>query len=417
MSYRRIWFWWTAGAVGLFLVGAASGFVFGVQEASLVGGLQTPGNVAEGSPAAVDFSPFWKAWSVINEKYLPTASSSRTVNDEDKVWGAIGGLVDSLGDPYSVFLPPEDNKFFQEEIQGDFGGVGLEIGVRDDRLTVIAPLPNTPAKRAGILAGDQIIQIGETIFPAANIEKAIRLIRGEPGTTVQLTIKRRDVDQPLEFLLKREKIQVPTVNYQTVGGDVFLIRLFNFGATADTLFRGAMQQFKGSGLHKMVLDLRGNPGGYLDVATDIASWFLPEDAVVAIEDRGDEKSTRLYRSRGYYSFGPNLRLMVLVDGGSASASEILAGALSEHGIATLMGEQTFGKGSVQELVEISDDTSLKITVARWLTPKGVSISPDGLKPEMIVPAATSTAPGSRLETEGDLLNDLPLQAALKILKN
>lgn len=413
MNRGLVWLLRIFLAVIFVLVGGLAGFVVGVNQGTIVTDLSELKNIDRDRPEAVDFSPFWKAWAIINEKYLAVSTSTEAAKTEDKIWGAIDGLVKSLGDPYSVFLPPDDNELFQEEIRGDFGGVGMEIGVRNEWLTVIAPLPNTPAKRAGILAGDQIIQIDDAVVVDTNVEKAIKLIRGPSGSQVRLTIKRENESRPLQFVLIREQIQVPTIDRQIVAGDVFLIRLYNFGATADQLFRQAIAEFKSRGLHKLVIDLRGNPGGYLDVAVDIASWFLPEGTVVAIEDHGDDIPSRFYKSRGYYNFGPNLQLIVLVDGGSASASEILAGALSEHRVATLVGETTFGKGSVQELIGVTDDTALKITVARWLTPKGVSIAPDGLKPDVTVTLATSTAGLSKL----DISSDTQLQAALKILES
>ncbi|MCR4306813.1 MAG: S41 family peptidase, partial [Candidatus Yonathbacteria bacterium] len=346
---------------------------------------------------AVDFGPFWKVWNLINEKYV----SSDGPTDQEKVWGAISGLVGSLDDPYSVFLPPEEAAMFQSDISGEFQGVGMEIGVRDNIPTVIAPLKNTPAERAGILPGDRIIKIDDTVSADLGIDEAVRLIRGTKGTTVTLTILREGEGEPLEIKIVRDIIEIPTIDTEvrTSGGnvakgdaanengdpeDIYVLRLYNFSANSPYLFRESLRQFAISGKHKLILDLRGNPGGYLEAAVDMASWFLPVGKVIVREDFGKASEERVYRSKGYDIFGPDLKMVILVNGGSASASEILAGALSEHGVATLVGTKTFGKGSVQELLSVTDDTALKVTVARWLTPNGTSISEKGIIPDVEV---------------------------------
>ncbi|MBI2099925.1 MAG: S41 family peptidase [Candidatus Vogelbacteria bacterium] len=356
---------------------------------------------AVSQPTAVDFAPFWKAWQIIDEKYVPGANSTttKTVTDQDRVWGAISGMVEALDDPYSNFLPPSAKKLFEQEIRGNFGGVGMEVGIRDGVLTVIAPLTGSPAKRAGIKAGDKIVVIDETPAGKLSVSEAIELIRGKIGTTVNLKVS-RDGKQ-FDFKVVRENINIPTLDTQMLPQGIFLIRLYNFSAPAANLFRNALRQFVEAKTDKLIIDLRGNPGGYLDGAVDIASWFLPTGQPVAIEDYGGNETQKIYRSRGYDIFNDRLKLVILVDGGSASASEILAGALLEPGLATLVGEQTFGKGSVQELVPVTDDSSLKITVARWLTPKGISISHNGLTPDVVVKSKEGTNHNSELEVATD----------------
>lgn len=367
--------------------------------------------LTEGQSVNVDLAPFWKTWKIINEKHVDTrAASSSPITDQEKVWGAIDGLVRSLEDPYSEFLPPADKKQFDQDIQGQFGGVGIELGVRDEALTVISALPDTPARQVGIKSGDKIIQINDKPTSQLSLSEAINNIRGEVDTTLRLKIDRKGEKKPLDFKLVRAIINVPTIETKKLPAGVFLIRLFNFGATAPNLFRSALREFVQSGNDKLIIDLRGNPGGYLDAAVDIASWFLPLGKIVATEDRGREVKPILYQSRGYNIFTDQLALIVLVDGGSASASEILAGALHEYGRARLVGEKTFGKGSVQELIPIAEDSSLKLTVARWLTPRGVSISHNGLEPDVIVKAATSTDP---TKTEDDPVLDRAVQLLTK----
>ncbi len=328
--------------------------------------------------ARVDFSPFWKTWNTINEKFISTAS---TTADQEKVWGAIGGLVDSLNDPYSIFLPPQESETFAENISGNFGGVGMEIGVQEGILTVIAPLKNTPAEKAGILSKDKILKIDETETVKMRVDEAVRLIRGPIGTEVSLIIKREGTEKPFEVKIKRDIITIPTIDTEKLPEGVFLIKFYNFSGNSPQLFREALREFVLSGMDKLIVDIRGNVGGFLEAAVDTTSWFLPPGKVIVTEDFGGSKDDIIYRSRGYNVFNKNLKLVLLIDGGSASASEIFAGALSEHGIAKLVGGKTFGKGSVQELINITEDTSLKITVANWLTPNGKSFSGNGIVPD------------------------------------
>lgn len=333
----------------------------------------------------VDFSPFWKAWKLLDEKFTASSSTLPQTSNEDKLWGAISGLAVSYDDPYTVFFPPVESKMFEEEISGSFGGVGMEIGIADGLLTVIAPLKNTPAERAGVLAGDKIVDIDGKSSINMTTDEAITLIRGERGTKVTITFMREGVKEPLVKEITRATIEIPTVSTKVTDEGVFVIELYNFSATSPNLFRGALREFVESGLNKLVLDLRNNPGGYLEASLDMASWFLPTGKIVVVEDFGGKRNNREYRSKGYNIFNNSLKMAILVNEGSASASEILAGALREHGRAVLVGRQTFGKGSVQELVPVTNDTSLKITVAHWLTPLGNSISDGGLTPDIIVP--------------------------------
>lgn len=329
----------------------------------------------------IDFDPFWKVWDLLEEKYIP-ASTTKAVSDQEKVWGAIGGLVDSLNDPYTQFLPPVENEKFEISIQGEFSGVGMEVGIEDGILTVVAPLKDTPAERSGIKSGDKIIAIDNVITQKMSIDDAVELIRGEIGTEVVLTVIREGIDEPFDIKMIRDNINIPTVETKIVG-DVFVVSLYNFSADSAIDFRNALRKFVKTGKNKLLLDLRGNPGGFLDAAIDISSWFLPSGKVVVSEDFGNGNK-KYFRSKGYNIFNSKLKMAILIDHGSASASEIVAGALSEYGIATLIGENTFGKGSVQELIPITPETSLKVTIARWLTPEGKTISDGGLNPDIVV---------------------------------
>lgn len=369
---------YVAAAVALIAGVFAGGAFFGYSQRPAVEKITGLFNKETPKPANVDFSPFWAAWNEINSKYV----SKDKLDDQKRVWGAIQGMVESLGDPYTTFFPPEEARIFKENISGDFEGVGMEIAVKKGILMVVSPLKGTPADKAGIKAGDKILKIGDKITTDMTADQAAQLIRGPRGTDVKLTIFRDDQDKPIEISITRDVIKIPVLDTETKPGGIFIIKLYNFSGNSASAFRNALREFITSGNNKLILDLRNNPGGYLELAVENTSWFLPAGKVVVREKfaNGDEE---LYRSKGYDIF-ENLPMVILVNEGSASASEIMAGALQEHGIAKLIGEKTFGKGSVQELVQITPDTSLKITIAKWLTPNGHSISDEGLNPDIEV---------------------------------
>ncbi len=341
------------------------------------------GDAALSNPSFVtddQFSLFWKAWQALDDRYVTAASTTA----QQKVYGAIQGLASSYGDPYTVFFPPEESKMFKEDIAGNFEGVGMEIGIKDKQLQVVSPIKDSPADKAGVKSGDYILKIDGTSTSDMTVDKAVKLIRGAKGTPVKISFYRAGDAKPIEKTLVRDVINIPTLETSTKPGGIFVIRLYSFTADSPDLFRNALRTFVASGDSKLILDLRGNPGGYLDAAWDMASWFLPVGKTVVTEDFGVNGTPKVYRSKGYNIFNGNLRMMILVDNGSASAAEILAGALAEQGVAKLVGAKTFGKGSVQELISLTPDTSLKVTIARWLTPNGHNLSHDGLDPDYAV---------------------------------
>lgn len=372
--------------VVLAIVGVLGAFGFGIRTGENIqkGVLAstTDQDLQGASVGNLDLAPMQKVLDTLNSKFISTTASSSVPSDKDKVWGAIEGLTASYGDPYTIFFPPKETSVFQEEVRGDFEGIGMEVAIKDKILTVVSPLKGTPALRAGLKPGDQVLKIDKLSTLGMTVEEAIKQIRGPRGTIVTLTIKRDGGVQDIK--VTRDTINIPTIDTKLRADGVFVISLYTFSANSATLFRNALREFINSGSDKLVLDLRGNPGGYLDAAVDMASFFLPMGKTVVIEDSGTKAPQHFDRSKGYDVFNSNLKMAILIDGGSASASEILAGALHEQGIAKLVGEKSFGKGSVQELVQITPDTALKVTIARWLTPLGHSISQNGLDPDVVV---------------------------------
>lgn len=332
--------------------------------------------------ASADLSDFWEAWNTLQSDYVITHASTTLPSSKEKIFGAIQGLASSYGDPYTVFFPPKQAKAFADDISGSFAGVGMEIDVKDGVLTVIAPLKGTPAEAAGIKAGDKIVAIDNKPTDGLSVDEAANRIRGAIGTTVTLSIVRDG--KPLNVKVTRATIQVPETDdgYDAKTG-IYHIALYEFTSNSAELFQKAFMRFKASGAKKLVIDLRDNPGGYLDAAVDIASHFLPKGTTIVTEDFGGKQQNQVHTSLGYDDVPPGTKVVVLINGGSASASEILAGALKDNHVATLIGTRSFGKGSVQELIPI-DGGSLKVTVARWITPDGAWIMGNGITPDITV---------------------------------
>ncbi|MEI7480221.1 MAG: S41 family peptidase [bacterium] len=354
--------------------------------------------------STVDMAPFWETWKTLQSNFVGKKGQP---DNQDKIWGAVKGLASAYGDPYTIFMSPVEAKSFNESINGDFEGVGMEVGIKDGIVTVIAPLKGTPAFKAGMMPGDKIITINGTSTRDMSVDDAVKLIRGKKGTEVKLSVYREGKSEAIEKIIVRDTITIPTVDTEKKG-DVFVIHLYNFYAKSADLFKDALKEFVDSGSNKLVLDFRGNPGGYLDAAVNMASWFLPIGETVVTEKGNTAYGEKVHRSLGYNIFSDKLKMAILIDGGSASASEILSGALRDHGLAKLVGTKSFGKGSVQEVLNISADTTLKVTVARWYTPNNYSISESGLIPDFEVKM-----------TEEDRLKgrDPQLDKAIDVVKN
>jgi len=339
------------------------------------------GNALNATPdESVSLVDFWKAWNVLNTQFVQTHASTTRPGVQERVWGAIRGMTATFGDPYTVFLPPADSKIFLDDIAGNFEGVGMEIGIQEDVLTVIAPLKNTPAERAGMETGDKILAIDGVSTKGLSIDEAVKKIRGKKGTEVVFTVYRGD--EAKDISVTRDTIETPVLeNSLDSATGVYTISIYSFSANSGTLFNRALAAFRDSGSKKLIIDLRGDPGGYLEAAVSIASHFLEKNEAIVTEDYAGKRENIVHRSTGSGGVPAGTEVAVLINKGSASASEILAGALQDAHGATLIGTQSFGKGSVQELVDIGGG-SLKVTVARWLTPAGRSISDGGLTPDI-----------------------------------
>jgi carboxyl-terminal processing protease len=333
----------------------------------------------KGPDDQADFEEFWKVWNLINEKY----PDAKKVSNQDRIYGAIAGLVASTKDPYTVFFPPEESKSFNDEVTGSFSGIGVEIGIKDGLLVVIAPLKGSPAESAGIKAGDYFLKIDDLTVADMTLDESIRHIRGEKGTKVKLTIVRKEETKPIDISVTRDIINIPTIDEMELG-DTYLISLYNFNASSAELMHKAFKNAQSKNKKNVIVDLRGNPGGYLESAIDISSDILKEGTLIVTEDYGSEKKPVVHRSAGNGLVKNDIKIVVLLDKGSASASEIVAGALQDNKRATIIGETSFGKGSVQELLPVSKDTSIKITIANWLTPNGSTISKKGITPDIII---------------------------------
>lgn len=380
-------------AVVILVIGAfAAGAWFGV--AKIAYHVEQPGTI--------DFSLFWDAYNKLQEKFIDPSK----IENQKIIYGAIEGMAASLGDPYTSFFDPEQADKFMQDLAGSFDGIGVEIGIKQDMLTVVAPLKNTPGEQAGLMPGDIITKINGKDSLYMTSEEAVSLIRGKKGTPVVLTIAREGWAFPKDIEIIRGTIVIPSMDWSLKNNDVAYIQLFQFGENLGPDFKAAALQILQSPAKKIVLDLRNNPGGYLEVAQDIAGWFLEAGQTVTIESFGQGREEQLYKTEGNAALA-NLPMVVLINEGSASASEILAGTLRDNRGVKLIGTKSFGKGSVQEVVDLRGGSFLKVTTAKWLTPKGASISEVGLEPDIKVEI-----------TEDDIKQDKDpqLQKALEIIE-
>ncbi len=352
---------------------------------STVIGIGSPPPADIMSPA--NFSKFWNLWRMLQQKFY-----KQPVNQKEMLYGAMSGLAQSLGDPYTVFFEPKTAQEFSQELQGKFEGIGAEIGIKNKQLEIIAPLPDTPAAHAGLLAGDIILKINKMDTAGMSLDKAVHLIRGKRGTPVSFLIGRykkkeikngKEIQAPttVEVTVIRDVIHVKSVNVKYKDGNIAVITVTSFNEDTSKLFSDAVQQVLAKDVKGVILDLRNDPGGYLDRAISMASNWLGDKVIV--KERRQGKIVEEYRGNPTAPLR-DMPTVVLVNGGSASASEIVSGALQDYKKATIVGTKTFGKGSVQDYTQLPDGSAVKITIAEWLTPKGRSINKQGIEPDVTV---------------------------------
>lgn len=341
-------------------------------------GLVLPAGSSASSDAMANFT---RVKNLVQEKYV------KPVNEADLINGATRGLVEGTGDPYSTYLSPEEAQQLSDALSGSVEGIGVEIGEKDEGIIVIAPLPDSPAARAGIRAGDAIVAVGEEPTAGKTVDQVAKQIRGPKGTEVTIQVRSAESPVPRAVKMVRATVKAPSVTL-TYQGDVAVIRLTRFGDETKAELDRAVADIQAKKPRGIVLDMRSNPGGFLDGAISVSSVFLDGGVVVREEFARGKSETRRVQQDGRLA---TLPLVVLVDKGSASAAEITAGALRDNRGIKLVGEKTFGKGSVQELQELRGGGVLKLTVAEWLTPKGTSISKQGLEPDVAVPGADPDA--------------------------
>ncbi|MBU2472566.1 S41 family peptidase [Patescibacteria group bacterium] len=380
----------------------ACGFFIGQNRQPSIDKIEGLANKEVGQPNDTDFSLFWDAWHLIEQKYVNRLDLDR----EKMIYGAISGLLKSLDDPYSVFMEPQESKKFIDDISGSFEGIGAEIGIRKGTLTIISPLEGNPAQKAGLKPGDKILKVNDTLTSDLTLDEAVNLIRGEKGTEVNLLIVRDEWDEAKEIKVTRDTIQIPIIKWEVKDNNVVYIQLYHFTENMANQFRKIVKEIIKLNPNGIILDVRNNPGGYLEVAVDITSWFLPKGELVVVEDFGNGENNNEFRSKGYKGL-ENIPVVVLINEGSASASEILAGALRDIQGIKLVGQKSFGKGSVQQLEKLKGGSSIKITVAKWLTPLGTSISEEGIVPDEEVEITLEDI---------DEMRDPQLNKALELLK-
>lgn len=361
---------------GVFRLGynaGSAGYTFSPKEFKIV-------NKA-GQPVEVDYGLLWETLDVVNKKYI----NKDEIDQRKVLYGAIRGAVAASADDYTEFFDPESFAQFKNDLEGTFSGIGAEISKKDGNIVVVAPLDDSPAQKAGLLPQDVIVKIDDQELVDWNTTQAASAIRGKEGTSVKLTIYREGRTETFDVTIVRAKIEVKSVKveYKNVNGkEIAVMKISRFGDDTKKLFDAAVTEIKNRGTSGLVLDLRNNPGGYLSTSVELASDWLQQGQLV-VKEYHSEKDVTDYTSTGLDRLG-NLKTVILLNGGSASASEILAGALKDHNKAVLVGEKSFGKGSVQELIPLSNGTAVKVTIAKWITPSGMHLDKDGLAPDFEV---------------------------------
>ncbi len=378
-------------AIVLLAVGFSGGVLVGTNASRpAIDNLNNLRSVLTPSPRPADWQVLADVWSTVHRSYV-----NQNIDDQALVRGAVRGVVESLNDPYSVYFTPSEASSFQDEVEGVFQGVGMEVGYKQNQVTVIAPLPDSPAARAGIVSGDVVISIDGVETTTLTLDQAVAKIRGPKGTRVTLVVRGPNSSQNRTVTITRQSIKVDPVKSKTVSSNhqqVMIVTISSFTKDTGRLVQNAVRQALTSSVKGIILDLRNDPGGYLDQSISVASVFLDRGVVVSEVGRDGKHRDESVVGQALW---PSQPLAVLVDGGTASAAEIVAGALQDHHRATLIGQTTFGKGSVQDYQSLADGSSLKLTVAKWYTPNGRSISEHGITPDQTVAMPSDDAATNR----------------------
>ncbi len=371
-------------AIGLFGGGIAVGVL--VPRMQQVGSRLFPGISTDDSEAPIAtaepsteelFSAFWQAWDIVHTRYV-----DQPVDDTALMRGSIRGMLEALGDEHTSYMDPDQYQQANTELSGEYEGIGAWVDTGGEYLTIVAPMPGSPAEEAGVEAGDIVVGVDGEDVAGIDPSLVVRRILGPKGTTVRLTLRREGTPDPFEVSVIRGSILVPSVESEMLDGDVAYVQLLTFGDETTSDLRAALRALMAENPRGLVLDLRGNGGGYLNTAVEVTSEFLAE-GVVLTERFGDGKEEVYRASAG--GLATEIPMVVLIDAGSASASEIVAGALQDHGRAILVGETTYGKGSVQDWITLGGDGgAVRVTVARWYTPSGRQINEAGLLPDLEV---------------------------------
>lgn len=357
--------------------------------------------------SGVSFDQFWEVWNMVKEDYV-----DKPVDDTKLFYGAIEGMVAGLGDQNSVYFSPEKAEEFARDLSGEFEGIGAEIGLRDGQLLVVAPLPDSPAEKAGLRVGDKILKIDDQDVFGLSVDEAVAKIRGKEGTTVKLSVIHNDSENIEDIIVTREVINVPTTEWKMMENNIAYLRINYFNEDTWGEFDQAVKEMLLKNPKGLILDLRSNPGGYLETSIDVASEWVDDGFIVS--EKFNDGTENKYESRGTHRLA-GMKTVVLIDGGSASGSEIVAGALQDYKFATLVGETSYGKGSVQDFQVLSDGSALKLTVARWYTPLDRQIDKKGIEPDVVLENMYSDV--SVDEKNGEVnYTDLGIEKALEILK-
>lgn len=344
-----------------------------------------------------------EVWRRLQSFYYDAAK----LDQKNLEYNAVKGFVKGIGDPYTVFMPPDEAKEFGQELGGKLEGIGAQLEVKEDKIMVVAPLKNSPAEKAGVKAGDIIFKINNEMAQDMTLYEAVSRIRGKKGTQVTLTLIRENQSKPLEITITRDEVLIDTVTVKKIDGGIYHVAINQFNDHTKTEFQKAVEEILLAKAKAMVLDLRGNGGGFLDISIDILSEMIAGEKTVVIVKKRDETKNESIKTNGNARI-PDLPLVVLVDKGSASASEIVAGAIQDYKRGIVIGEKTFGKGSVQELVDLNDGSSLRMTIAKWFTPLSRSIDEVGIMPDKEVKFT---------EEDAKLDRDPQLDAAIRYLKS